>query len=147
MPRLSVATTWPRGTPLARSKRTVATLAAILEMADRARAGNWMPNLGGTISDAWHGQLSAGLVLRVTPHPVASGSTVAWRGAAPAAATLHLYDVAGRLLSTRLLAVPARAGSLRFADLVERRLAAGVYCIEIQAGAERARQRVVVLGP
>ncbi|OZC02656.1 T9SS type A sorting domain-containing protein [Rubricoccus marinus] len=86
--------------------------------------------------------LGNGLDLRVGPNPVGSEASVQIVLTAPEAVTVEVFDALGRrlLASTQELA----AGTHRL-PLDARTLASGVHVVRVQAGEERASQRITVV--
>jgi hypothetical protein len=109
-----------------------------------------MLNTGGT---PWVGvtepiAATGALHVHASPNPVANGAAISFSLPAPAEASVCVYDVSGRLISTLARgsmtagAHEARWGAMNAAGA---RPGAGVYLVELRAGVDRARTRVVVL--
>jgi hypothetical protein len=122
-----------------------ATLAAVMEMADRARAGNWEPNLGEPSAAPAPPAPRALSALRVAPMPcaLAATATIRWEGVdGPGEIALRLFDAAGRQCRESG-PLPGRSGTWS-----PGRLAAGVYRLEARSGSGRvASCPVVIVGP
>ncbi len=77
------------------------------------------------------------------PNPVRTFTTVRYRLAAPADADLALYDTSGRQVAT-VASGPHGAGA-HVAELDAHGLAAGLYVLRLQAGAEMRTQTLTVV--
>ena len=109
-----------------------------------------MINLGGT---PWVGvpvstAASAALRVQASPNPVADRTAISFSLPAPGQASVCVYDVSGRLVSTLVrgtMTAGAHEARWRLNGAAGTELGAGVYLVELRAGVERAATRVVVL--
>ncbi|MBM3286880.1 MAG: hypothetical protein FJY88_05965 [Candidatus Eisenbacteria bacterium] len=131
--------------PLASS---VASLAAVLEMADRAHAGVWIPNLSGPVTSAADVGAASSLSIEACPHPAQRGSLLRWRGMGEGPARIRLFDVAGRVCGERRLEAIAPEGAITLAAIPDRSFLwrTGVYWAEISSPGGATACRIVFLG-
>lgn len=88
--------------------------------------------------------------LKVTPNPARGGQTeIAYRLAAPAAANLAVFDIAGRLVReldfSRSDAVTSRTVAWNGRDADGRAVAPGVYFVRLQANGNKAASKKVTI--
>ena len=81
------------------------------------------------------------------PNPTRSGLTIRYSIVSPAATSVRIYDTAGKLVRT-LYDAPALAGShaLRWDGLSNwrRRVAAGVYFVQLESGTTRLTRKLII---
>ncbi len=89
-----------------------------------------------------------GVFVRAWPNPMVDAARISYSVPARAEVSVCVYDIAGRQVSTLARgAMPAGAHEVRWnlAGAGGARVDAGVYLVELRAGAERAVTRVTVL--
>ena len=109
-----------------------------------------MLNTGGTPWVDVPPSTAAGGALRVhaAPNPLAVAGSITFEVPARVRASVCVYDLSGRLVSTLARgAMAAGAHEVRWSieDAAGAKVGAGVYLVELRAGTERATTRVVVL--
>lgn len=91
----------------------------------------------------WHPEATAAPAFRLAPEPLQGRVTLYTELAAPAAARLELFDIAGRRLRTHELGVlPAGATSVTVPASWSAGLPSGIYMARLSAGAMRNERRV-----
>ena len=146
----NVAVAWPAMGACAEEyplSSTQGTLAAVMEMADRARGRNWLANLEGPVSDVESGRLAGSHGVRITPNPATAAAAIEWWGIEAGSATLRLYDVAGRRRAALPIVTSGREGRLGLERLLGAGsgLSPGVYWLEFRAAGGRPIRRSLVI--
>ena len=83
-------------------------------------------------------------IARALPNPARGSAMIEYALAAPARVTVRLFDVSGRVAAT-LLDGAAQPPGVHRVPVREGRLAPGVYLIDVDAGGERHRGRLVLI--
>jgi hypothetical protein len=88
------------------------------------------------------------MITRIAPNPVRGRARIRFDLVAGQNAVLSIYDIAGRLVRRSALGGQRSVGHEVFWDRTDRfgqRVSSGVYFVTIEAGAERASAKIVVL--
>ena len=104
----------------------------------------------GTLELTRDAQPRSMAVVSSDPNPFRGETRIELRLAAPAPrADLRVYDVAGRMVAWPLRGLALASGRQTFVwqarDLEGRPLAAGDYYVQLETGASRAVQRIIVI--
>jgi hypothetical protein len=83
-------------------------------------------------------------IARALPNPARGSAMIEYALATPARVSVRLYDIAGRVAAT-LLDDAAQPPGVHRVPLAEGRLAPGIYLIDVHAGRERFRGRLVLV--
>ena len=126
---------------------TVGALAAVMEMADRARAGDWSPDLAGPVTAVDDGPSDGKIGLRITPNPATPASRISWKTPGAGWGSLRLFDVAGRRCGELETDAVEHGGSVELGRLLPRgsSLASGVYWLELRAGSRRMTRSLLAV--